>query len=115
MKIREDEKFESLFSQQNLRNTWNTIRKESRSNRVRDCLDYIDLTVSIDASLNKLRESILNGEYTPITPSRYELAKSKGSFRVVTVPNLRDALVYRLIADNVLERALPSKVPGAYF
>lgn len=115
MKIVEDVKFEELFSQKNLRTTWNTIRKESRSHRVRDCLDYIDLAVTIDASLKKLREAILSGDYTPTPPSRYELAKSKGAFRLVTIPNLRDALVYRLISDNALERAIPEKVPGAYF
>ena len=33
----------------------------------------------------------------------------------MTVPNIRDALVYRLICDEVLELATPSKVPGAFF
>lgn len=33
----------------------------------------------------------------------------------MTVPNIRDALVYRLICDEALAVATPSKVPGAFF
>lgn len=46
---------------------------------------------------------------------RYELVKSRGSYRLMTIPNFRDALVYRLISDSALELALPSKVAGAFF
>ncbi len=74
-----------------------------------------DWATCIDATLPQIRANLLSGEYTPCPPTRYTLAKSKGAFRVMTVPNIKDALVYRLICDHALELALPAKVPGAFF
>lgn len=69
----------------------------------------------VEATLPQIHRSLMSGEYIPSPPTRYELAKSHGSYRIVTVPNIRDALVYRLLCDEVLELALPSKAPGAFF
>lgn len=95
--------------------TWGAVRKEAKDHRVRDVLDCLDWAISIEATLTQLSESLLTGTYTPGAPMRYELAKSRGSFRIVTVPNIRDALVYRLICDEALAIAMPGKVPGAFF
>ena len=114
--IRDDEeRFRVLFSLGNLRKTWNAVRKEARSHRVRDVIDWMDWAIAIDATLFHIRQSIIAGSYIPSQPSRYELAKSHGSYRTITIPNIRDAIVYRRVSDAALELAMPSKVSGAFF
>src|SRR5688500_134709 len=71
----DDERFDELFSVEKLRNTWKAVRRESRSVKVRDILDWVDLAVTIEATLPTIRKDILTGEYTPCAPTRYELAK----------------------------------------
>jgi Reverse transcriptase (RNA-dependent DNA polymerase) len=107
--------FETLFSLRKLRTTCNGIRKEIRLLRARDAVDWLDWFLTLDASLEQLRDQILEGDYTPTPPSRYELGKSKGAFRIITSFNICDALVYRHISDAALEAALPRKVQGAFF
>jgi len=111
----EERRFLDIVSSANLRKTWNQIRKEARYHTVRDPIDWLDWAVTVEATLPQIREDLLSGEYVPSWPARYELPKSKGSYRVITVLNIRDALVYRLICDKALELALPTKVPGAFF
>jgi len=106
---------EELFEPARLRKTASSIRKEIRLIRARDAFDWIDWFVSIESTLPELSEEIVLGRYVPSPPTRYELAKSHGAFRVITALNMRDAIVYRHICDEALERAIPSKVPGAFF
>ena len=107
--------FETFFSLGRLRATCNRIRKEIRLLSARDAVDWTDWFLGLDTSLARLRELILSGEYTPSPPSRYEVGKSKGAFRVMTSLNICDAIVYRHISDAALELALPWKVKGAFF
>lgn len=102
--------FETLFSFRKLRATCTGIRREIRLLRARDAVDWLDWFLTLDASLEQLREQILEGDYTPTPPSRYEMGKSKGAFRIITSLNICDALVYRHISDAALEAALPRKV-----
>src|SRR4051794_26918360 len=64
--------FETLFSLRKLRATSTSIRKEIRLLRARDAVDWLDWFLTLDASLEQLREQILEGDYTPTPPSRYE-------------------------------------------
>lgn len=107
--------FEVLFEPSRLRQTAITIRKEVRLLRARDAVDWIDWFVSLEGSLSALSQDLISGSYTPSAPTRYELAKSHGAFRVITAFNMRDAIVYRHICDETLERAMPNKVAGAFF
>jgi hypothetical protein len=107
--------FEQLFESPRLRKTAATIRKEVRLIRARDAVDWIDWFVSLEESLSVLSCEVITGTYSPSLSTRYELAKSHGAFRVITSLNMRDAIVYRHICDEALNRALPSKVPGAFF
>lgn len=111
----DEAKFRSLFSPQGLRRTWTSLRKETRHLEIRDVLDWIDWSVTLDASLDQLRRDVLSGTYSPSPPTRYDVGKSKGSYRVITSFNIRDALVYRHICDRALEDALPLKIRGAFF
>jgi Reverse transcriptase (RNA-dependent DNA polymerase) len=107
--------FESIFTLPKLRKTSQTIRKEVRLLRARDVIDWLDWFIALESSLPLLRTEILTGNYTPTPPTRYELAKARGSFRVITALNIRDAVVYRHISDETLTRATPFKVQGAFF
>ena len=111
----EQERFSTLFSLERLRKTWTAIRREAKNHRVRDPIDCLDWAESIESSLPQIRASLLSGDFSPLPPGRYELAKARGSFRIITVPNIRDALVYRVICDKTLELALPYKVRGSFF
>ncbi len=113
--VGEEEAFIKLVSLSNLRKAWNSVRTEMRHCKMRDAVDWLDWAVTVEAGLGRLRSELLAGEYYPLTPVRYELAKSRGAFRVMTLPNLQDAIVYHLICDRALELATPMKVAGAYF
>lgn len=111
----EDARFADLFSLANLRKTWRSVRKEARTHSVRDAIDWLDWSVRIEATLPQIQRAILSGEYVPSSPARFELAKAHGSYRSMTIPNFRDAVVFRLVSDTALELANPHKVPGAFF
>jgi hypothetical protein len=111
----DDQLFEELFSPSRLRKTWNQVRRELKDLDLRDAVDWIDWATLIEKTLHRIREEILDGRYQPLPPARYELGKSKGSFRYMTIPNLRDRLIYRHISDAALERAAPYSIKGAFF
>src|SRR5215510_3034847 len=111
----DEEAFHTLFSLANLEKTWTTLRKELRQVPLRDAIDWIDWVHTVDGTLPILVEDILKGQYQPSTPTRYELAKSMGSFRYMTMPNVRDALIFRHISDEILKRSIRHKVKGAYY
>jgi len=111
----EDARFKDLFSLANLRKTWKAVRREARDHQVRDPIDWLDWSVAIEATLPQIQEDIISGAYVPCTPARFEMAKSHGSYRVMTIPNIRDAVVYRVVSDKALELANPHKVGGAFF
>jgi hypothetical protein len=107
--------FEQLFDSAQLRRTATTIRREVRLIGARDAVDWIDWFVSLEESLSVLSRDVISGSYYPSTPTRYEIAKSHGAFRIITSFNMRDAIVYRHICDEALVRALPMKVAGSFF
>jgi len=104
-----------MFSPARLRKTWNCVRTELRKRGLRDALDWLDWVHAVDGSLEQLRGDVIAGVFQPRTPARYEIAKSKGSYRVMTQPCVRDLLVYRHLCGEVLDAAIPYKVKGAYF
>lgn len=107
--------FEELFTVPRMRATWRDIRRELKSLIARDAVDWVDWAIRLEGSLHEIREEILSGDYVPSPLTRVEEGKSKGSLRVLTSLNIRDALIYRHICDYALDLALPSKVRGAYF
>lgn len=107
--------FEELFSRDNLRKTWRALRRELRRTVARDVIDWTDWALTIESSLDLIRDQVLDGEYEPRPATRIEVGKSRGAYRVVTALNVRDALVFRVVCDRALELAVPSQVAGAYF
>jgi hypothetical protein len=111
----DEERFRQLFELSRLRKTWMHVRKELKDMDLRDVIDCFDWATKIEKTLSKIREDVISGRYQPLPPTRYELGKSKGSFRFMTIPNIRDSLIYRHIADAALERAGIHAIKGAYF
>lgn len=107
--------FEELFSRDNLRKTWSSLRRELRQTVARDVIDWTDWALTIEGSLDAIRDDVLSGDYAPRPATRFETGKSKGAFRTITALNVRDALVFRVVCDRALELAVPRQVPGAYF
>jgi hypothetical protein len=113
--ITDEQRFEELFTLARLRKTWTQVRKELKQLELRDAIDCLDWAAQIEKSLPGIREEIISGRYQPLPPARYELGKTKGSFRFMTIPSLKDSLLYRHIADAALELATPRSIKGAYF
>jgi hypothetical protein len=109
------EEFEDLFSLRALRDTWRELKKQMRQLEIRDAVDWLDWSLSVDSSLGEIREEILDGTYTSSPPTRYEAPKGKGSFRVMTALAVRDALVYRHLCDKAYELVRERGVKGAFF
>jgi len=113
--VTDQDRFEELFSQGSLRRTWIQVRKELRKVELRDVVDWLDWAALIDGTLPRIRKQVISGDYQPMPPARYELAKRRGAFRYMTIPSVRDSLVFRHISDAALERAAPFAIEGAYF
>lgn len=110
-----DPQFADMFSVKELRKTWKVLKDEIPKVRARDIIDWTDWRTTLDRSLRELSDEIIKGQYVPSPPTRFEDAKSKGAYRLITAFNLRDALVFRHIANRAYENSLSRKVKGAYF
>ncbi|GEC93348.1 RNA-directed DNA polymerase [Brevibacillus brevis] len=110
-----DREFNEMFSLRNLKNTWKVIRKDLKTANVRDCIDYLEYELNLDHQIKTVRERILSGSYTPKKPSTFEMAKTKGAYRTLSILHLEDALVYRVIADQVYNRLRKYQKKGVFF
>lgn len=107
--------FEELFSRDNLRKTWMSLRRELRQTAARDVIDWTDWALTIEGSLDAIQDAVLSGKYEPRPATRFETGKAKGAYRTITALNVRDALVFRVVCDRALKLAVKKQVPGAYF
>lgn len=110
-----DHDFEQMFSPQELRKTWSQLRTEFERSTVPDVINHLDWRTTLDRALDDLSKRVINGTFEPTTPARYELAKTKGAFRVITGLAPPEALIYRHIANAVYKLYVPRKVQGAFF
>lgn len=83
---------------------WKNVRRLLRRASRRDVTDYFEFDVDPDQWINKAIKDIHDGRYEPETPYRFSLAKSMGFSRRMTMPRIRDLVVYRAITDRVLLR-----------
>lgn len=112
---RVEKAFENLWSIKGLLRTWKTIQKYNKDVKVRDPLDYLEYDVEARQRMVKLRDQILDGTYSPEPASSFELAKSRGPFRVMAVLSPADRLVFRHLTDEVYRRAQKFEASGAFF
>jgi hypothetical protein len=113
--VSDEKRFEDLMALGSLRKTWVQVRKELKDLDLRDAIDWLDWASLIEQTLPSIRDEVIDGRYQPRPPSRYELGKGRGAFRFMTIPNLRDSLIYRHVSDSALEKAAPLAIKGAYF
>lgn len=104
-----------MFSAEELRKTWSQLRSEFERSTVPDVINHLDWRTTLDHALDDLSKRVINGSFEPATPARYEIAKAKGAFRIITGLAPPEALVYRHIANAVYRLYLPRKVQGAFF
>jgi Reverse transcriptase (RNA-dependent DNA polymerase) len=105
----------TIFTPEKLRVTWKQLRKELRKCKSRDILDWLDWIATIDLSLAAISCSVIESRYQPKEPTRFEVAKAKGSFRELVMPNVVDALVYRHITDYLYNHSLQNELPTVFF
>ena len=91
---------------------WKNVRKLLRSASRRDVTDYFEFDVDPDQWISKAIKDIREGRYEPEAPYRFSLAKSMGFVRRMTMPRIRDLVIYRAITDRVLLRIRRS--PGEH-
>lgn len=115
-KLRRTE-LESAFQVRNIRETWKKkVRSDLKSQLLFDLFEYIDFHTEIDSRAKSLRDSFLEGAYTPASGVRVAVEKSKGLCRHLSVPNANDALALQVLSDRIypaLKNASPTK--SAYF
>lgn len=112
---REDKQFKSMWTVKKMMRTWKTLRRYLKSMSMRDCLDYLEFEVEARERIKTLRARILNGNYSPQPAIPFEQAKGRGAFRVLSILPPEDAIVFRILADEVYHRAQPHEYEGAYF
>ena len=107
--------FARLFSRTALRYQWKRLRKEVAKAPVRDCIDHLDFDAASNERINSLYASLMAGAYHPSLPGRQEAAKSQGAYRIITIPQVADVIVYRRICEYVYAVAKPQEPPNAFF
>jgi hypothetical protein len=78
-------------------------------------LDFVEFQIETKNRLLELRQKILSGTYEPVSPSRFESAKGSGAYRIITIPDVEDIIVYRLISDEVYRLAQKYESPNAFY
>jgi len=104
-----------MFSYSRLLRTWVEIRNALKNTEIRDCLDFIEFQIETKDRLLDLKQKILSGTYEPVAPSRFELAKGGGAYRIITIPDIEDLIVYRLISDEIYRLARKHESPNAFY
>lgn len=91
---------------------WKDVRSLLRKASRRDVTDYFEFDIDPDQWIKNALQDIRKGRYEPEPPYRFSLAKSMGFSRRMTMPRIRDLVVYRAITDRVLLHARRS--PGKH-
>jgi len=89
---------EALFSIHALRRAWQWVRR-SGSMTGTDGVAPEQFGAVLDAELNRLRQTLLNGTYQPHPVRRFYLKKASGKQRPISVWAVRDRIVQRVIHD----------------
>jgi hypothetical protein len=86
--------------------SWKEVRDRIRRSSLRDVVDYIEFDIEPDKWIGLLLGDLRTGRYQPASPRRFPLGKSKGFSRWMTLPDIRDLVVFHVIATQVVPRAL---------
>ncbi|MBE2267529.1 MAG: RNA-directed DNA polymerase [Anaerolinea sp.] len=89
---------EALFSMSTLRRAWQWVRR-SGSMAGTDGVTPGQFGAALEAELNRLRQTLLNGTYQPRPVRRFYLKKASGKLRPISVWTVRDRVAQRVIHD----------------
>ena len=103
------------LSKSSLWAAWKDVRKMLRKASRRDITDYFEFDVAPDLWIRKTLKDIKSGKYEPAAPYRFTLAKSMGFSRRMTMPRIRDLVVYRAVTNEILRRAGRNSGKHVYF
>ena len=94
---------------------WKDVRKQlSRTSR-RDITDYVEFDIDPDSWINQLLKGVNTGNYEPVAPYRFTLAKKMGFSRQMTFPHIPDLVLYRAVTDCLYRRAKRLEKGHVYF
>ena len=94
---------------------WKDVRKQlSRTSR-RDITDYVEFDIDPDWWINRLLKDVNTGNYEPIAPYRFTLAKKMGFSRQMTFPHVPDLVLYRAVTDYLYKKAKRLEKDHVYF
>ncbi|MBK9617596.1 MAG: hypothetical protein IPO31_00250 [Candidatus Obscuribacter sp.] len=110
-----DQNFDSVWQVKAMARTWKAIRDGLKKADARDCLDYLEFDLLAEQRIRELRLRIINGTYIPKEPGKFELAKSRGAYRVMSVLTAEDALVFRHLVDHIYRLAQRNEPVGVFF
>jgi len=68
---------------------------------VRDPLDYIDFEIELENNINSIIYEIKSNKYKPDFPYEHLSAKNKGINRPTVILDVKDALIYRLLIEQI--------------
>lgn len=96
-------------------NAWKQIRQEARHSTIRDVVDWLDFDLDPEVWISRLVRQLNDGTYEPKTPQRFTLAKANGFSRRMTLPDVRDLVLYRAITHHCYKRASRREREHVYF
>ena len=94
---------------------WKDVRKQlSRTSR-HDITDYVEFDIDPNWWINRLLKEVNTGDYEPIAPYRFTLAKKMGFSRQMTFPHIPDIVLYRAVTDSLYKKAKRLEKGHVYF
>ena len=103
-------RLKTILTKPRLQSIWNNhIRQALRQQNVTDLADYYDVHLDLGVRITNVTDRIFRGVYSPNTPVRVLLEKSKGLCRQLLVPDPIDALVLQTVVNSVLTQILDNQ------
>ena len=94
---------------------WKDVRKQLSRISKRDITDYVEFDIEPDSWINQLLKEVNTGNYEPIAPYRFTLAKKMGFSRQMTFPHIPDLVLYRAVTGCLYRRAKRLEKGHVYF
>ena len=103
------------ISRSSLWRAWKNIRKQLSQTSRRDITDYVEFDIEPDWWINRLLKEVNTGNYEPIAPYHFTLAKKMGFSRQMTFPHIPDIVLYRAVTDCLYRKAKHLEKDHVYF
>jgi hypothetical protein len=107
--------FDLLWQTRRVLRTWKAIKEGLKKADARDCLDYLEFDLLAEEQIKLIRKSVISGSYAPSTAGAFQLAKSQGAYRVMSILTAQDALIFRHLVDSIYRVAQVNEPVGAFF